>query len=106
MTTYEPWKQTLVDSTQRCVYIQPEPLNGQAIISHTDPIVNLLVEDMGGHGRALINLIWDLSALSQLDKRLMFVDTHTSFSGCYPLLPDSYLSLYPFPYNEVKRNTA
>lgn len=52
-TFYGKVEDILSSSPQWQMYLTPEPLDGHIIISSTDPLAQYLVDDMGGHGRAL-----------------------------------------------------
>lgn len=52
-TFYVPVDTILAPSPQRRMYLTPQPLDGHQIHPTDDPFVRLLIEDMGGHGRAL-----------------------------------------------------
>ena len=52
-TVYAPVADVLHTSPQWREYLTPPPLNGRAVLESKDPVVGVLVDDMGGHGRAL-----------------------------------------------------
>ena len=62
-TVLKPVKQVLHDSPQNRCYLYPEPLDGQPIVKSSNMLVQMLVDDMGGHGRALEMLVESLEKL-------------------------------------------
>ena len=55
-TSYTPFEQTFNDSPQWRISLVPPALDGHVIIPSNDPLVNVFIDDMGGHGRALEKL--------------------------------------------------
>ena len=64
-TVSEPVRQVLHHSPQRRVNLVPGPLDGHAIIKSSNMLVHMLVDDMGGHGRALEMLVDSLEPLQR-----------------------------------------
>ncbi|KAF1782670.1 hypothetical protein GQ600_25718 [Phytophthora cactorum] len=52
-TVHEPVREALADSTQQRVFLLPPPLRGHKFLATRTRIEKQLVDDMGGHGRAL-----------------------------------------------------
>jgi hypothetical protein len=88
-TFHNPVSSVLTASNQFRVEIQLNPLDGRAIFSDyiQDPLISLLVEDMGGHGRALeaLWLVLSESNFSFQDCRL-----DTLMTRLYGRLTDKY----------------
>jgi hypothetical protein len=55
-TSYTPLEQTLANSPQKRISLVLPLIDGHAIIPSGDPLVNIFIDDMGGHGRALEKL--------------------------------------------------
>ena len=55
-TFYTPLEQTLAASPQKRISLMLSAIDGHVIIPSNNPLVRLLVDDMGGHGRALEKL--------------------------------------------------
>ena len=64
-TVSEPVRQVLHHSPQRRVNLVPGPLDGHAIMKSSNMLVQMLVDDMGGHGRALEMLVDSLQPLQK-----------------------------------------
>ncbi len=63
-TFYTPVSKMLADSNQRRIDIQIPSIDGQKIFDSysQDPLISLLIDDMGGHGRAL-EALWETLSL-------------------------------------------
>ena len=64
-TVSEPVRQILHHSPQRRVNLVPGPLDGHAIVKSSNMLVQMLVDDMSGHGRALEMLVDSLEPLQR-----------------------------------------
>jgi len=72
-----PFERALADSSQVRVYLHPPALRGDQVLSTRTRIGKQLVEDMGGHGRALEALTEVLQAhndqsLEEMDPTILF----------------------------------
>ena len=52
-TVSKPMEDLLHHSCQVCEFLYPEPLDGHAIVKSSNMLIKMLVNDTGGHGRAL-----------------------------------------------------
>ena len=80
--------QVLHDSPQKRCSLYPHPLDGHAIIKSSNMFVRMLVDDMGGHGRALEMLMKSLQELGvdldELRIDLLASTLRLKLQGCYP----------------------
>lgn len=66
-TVFLPVNQVLLDSPQSRLFLLPRKLDGNKIIgSRHDPTLRVLIDDMGGHGRALESLKEELDRVMKL----------------------------------------
>jgi hypothetical protein len=65
-TVYQPVVDLLHDSPQLRCYLEPPPVRGHEVVVSADPLIRSLVDDMGGHGRALEALYEQVRSRSPL----------------------------------------
>ena len=87
-TVSKPVDQVLHDSPQKRCYLHPDPLDGHAILKSSNMFIQMLVNDMGGHGRALEMLVESLQELrvdpDELEINLLASKLRLKLQGCYP----------------------
>jgi hypothetical protein len=86
-TVFEPVTSAIAKSPQRRIYLTPPSLNPEKIFPFLDePVLKLLMHDMGGHGRAL----------EAFSKAVNSVDiTNTSLSSLGKKIVDTLVEYYP-----------
>lgn len=100
-------------SNQRRITIPPPVLDGHKVIVADDPIIYVLIEDMGGYGRALEALQQALSKIGDIENYYLDALLHyiqTSIAHLYPGLFDAAPDLTPAIFHvltqtPVKRTT-
>ena len=96
-TFYGNVADVLSRSPQMRIYLTPPPLDGRAIIQSKDPLVQQLIDDMGGHGRALEALEQELQEvdITKCSASSFMNNIRASLERKYPPLQENAPRLVP-----------
>ena len=97
-TFYGNVADVLASSPQMRVYLTPPSLDGHMIIKSTDLLVRQLIDDMGGHGRALEALDQELKRvdITTCSASTFMNNIRASLEQKYPHINLSLLMIYQF----------
>ncbi|KAG9411203.1 hypothetical protein AC1031_016841 [Aphanomyces cochlioides] len=93
-TVQKPLREALADSTQQRVFLLPVPLCGHEVVATRNWTEKQLVDDMGGHGRALEAL---QEVLLRYQGSLDQVDPATIVEDVYDMLRRKYGDVFDTP---------
>lgn len=101
-TVQKPIRQALADSPQKRVFLIPPPLRGDEVLATRTRIEKQLVDDMGGHGRALESLQHVLSRYTR--EQSEETDPAYVVDQVYQALQKKYGDVFDSPLFEDESN--
>lgn len=90
-TFYDDASEILSSTAQQRVRLTPPSLDGTQVIKSDEPLIRMIIDDMGGHARALEALAEELDTLNynldNISLRDFMVKLRSKLEAKYPFLP-------------------